>query len=125
MREIIVRVRALRTCAHSRARTLMPAQTGLWAEVAEEFVEITQRAFFKLRLMRMPYDNRVAVPHLPRRKCRVNGVKNRNVMLLKDVDKMQKEGQIYPCPRGKEQHHKHRTIPVMYVVSVVMKLYRA
>ena len=40
MREIIVRERALRTCAHSQARTHTPAQPGLWVEVAEGIVLI-------------------------------------------------------------------------------------
>jgi len=43
MREIIVRVRALRTCAHSGPRTHMPAQSGLWVRVAVGIVFIEEK----------------------------------------------------------------------------------
>ena len=40
MRKIIVRVLALRTCEYSGARTHIPAQPGLWVEVAEGIIQI-------------------------------------------------------------------------------------
>ena len=39
MRKIIVRRRALRTCAHSGARTQLPAQPGLWYHSHGTFVQ--------------------------------------------------------------------------------------
>ena len=42
MRKITVRRRALRTCAHSQARTHTLAQPGLWVEVAEGIVRIEE-----------------------------------------------------------------------------------